>query len=156
MMTHSISTIKLVAQLSLFFYAMMSPQAYADIIRLDGLWVLEANSVDFSIPEEGYGTPRQHQVVLMITLQPETHPDVWRISLQGQCNNYGARLEILQSGALSFSNLVKTNQHCPDWRDAFDRLLTRRLFSSTYANQASRELFFFSGEGMLQFNKMSE
>jgi hypothetical protein len=143
---------------SLFFciFSLIGSHAYADISGLKGLWVLEPDSNIVSIQEPGAGSPHERQVELLITTRSENSLDELQITLQGQCNNYGARLDLLPNGTLSFSNLVTTSQHCPDWRGTFDQDLTEYLFSAIYAEQNSGQLSLSGSEETLRFNRISE
>jgi heat shock protein HslJ len=145
-----------VAYLLLFSNNLISSKVYADISGLQGVWILEPSNAGFFMPGTTYENSHQRQIELVITSESETSSESFQITLQGQCNNYGARLSLLPNGNLSYTDLITTSQYCRDWRKTFDRRLTRYLFSSNQLIQVIDELVLFGGEGTLRFNRVFE
>jgi hypothetical protein len=116
-----------------------------------GTWLLDETNVAFSTSDLAPAAPRPHKISVKISPLSENGHQIWSVDLTGQCNIYGARLELEDENTPVFSGLVQTAQYCPDWRRGFDEILTETVFGAERIERTADGIIFSGSAGSLRF-----
>lgn len=128
------------------FQALAEPQA------VTGTWLLDETSMELFTLDSAPASPPPREITIKISIPQDNEQPIWAVDLTGQCNTYGARLEISDDTPV-FSGLIQTAQYCPDWRRDFDKVLMAVVFGAERIKRTSDAIIFSGSAGDLHFIK---